>query len=165
VVPAEAAGVPISVATLPPGQDPDSYLSHTGHAALGNILAQAQPLHTYVLKHLVTTQDKERAARKALELSSAFTHPVARLAFLQQAEEMFGFPSGSVIEAAGIGRAARQRLEKILCDLLLTIPAVRQRLRGGSLPITDPQLRAIATRVLQRRSTDRAKKDCDPRGS
>ena len=165
LVPAEAAGVPTAVVTLPPGQDPDSYLATKSRAALENVLSQAQPLHTSVLKHLVANQDKAPAARKALELSCTFTHPVARLTFLQQAEEVFGFPSGSLIEAAGIGRAARQRLEEMLCDLLQTIPAVRQRLRAVSLPITDPQLRAIATRVLQRRSINSTKKDCDPRGS
>jgi DNA primase len=158
LVPAEAAGVPTTVATLPPGQDPDSYLATKSRAALENVLAQAQPLHAYVLKHLVANQDKARAARKALELSCAFTHPVTRLTFLQQAEEVFGFPSGSLIEAAGIGSAARQRLEEILCDLLQTIPAVRQRLRGVSLPITDPQLRTMATKALYKGSKNGSEK-------
>ena len=148
--PAEAADVPIAVATLPPRHDPDSYLSMKSRAALENILAQAQPLAPYVLQQLVAQHGKARAAQETVELSSTFIHPVARLSFLQQAEEVFHFPAGSLLEAAGMGSAARQRLEAILCDLLQTIPAVRQRLRGRALPIADPRLRARATQTLQR---------------
>lgn len=66
----------------------------------------------------------------------------------QRAEATLGLPAGSLTEAAGIGHAARQRLEEILCGLLLTVPEVRARLRTVSLPLRNPQLRALAARAL-----------------
>ena len=69
--------------------------------------------------------------------------------FLQAAEQQFKLPAGSLAEAAGIGAPARRHLEELLCGLLLTVPEVRARLRSCSLPVADPQVRAIAESALQ----------------
>jgi hypothetical protein len=53
------------------------------------------------------------------------------------------------MEAAGMGAAARQQLEDLLCGLLLTVPEVRARLRTHTLPFSQPALREIAAAALR----------------
>jgi DNA primase len=147
-LPAEESGVRVEVAVLPTGEDPDSYVRGHGRAALDTVLASTKRLDLYVLDQLVRQHPREQAGREMLALAAQLTHPITQLTFLQHAEAALCLPAGSLTEAAGIGHAARQRLEEILCGLLLTVPDVRARLRTVSLPLRDPQLRALAARAL-----------------
>ncbi len=77
-----------------------------------------------------------------------------QLTFLQQAETCLRFPPGSLSELLGLGQAARQQLEEIIAELVLTIPEVQARLRGVTLPLRDSRLRAVVARALQEAGTD-----------
>ena len=147
--PAADSGVAVRVVTLPPTRDPDSYVRACGGAALEARIAQAVPLAAYVLEELVRQYPQERAGREVLALAEQMSDPVHQLLFLQQAEARLQLPVGSLSEVLGIGETARQRLEEVMVDLVLTIPEVRAHLRGTLLPIRNPQLRAVMSRALQ----------------
>jgi DNA primase len=147
--PAADSGVAVRVVSLPPTRDPDSYVRACGGAALAARLAQAVPLEAYVLEELVRQYPQERAGREVLALAAQIADPVHQLLFLQQAEARLQWPVGSLSEVLGIGETARQRLEDVMAELVLTIPAVRAHLRGTLLPIRNPQLRAVMRRALQ----------------
>jgi DNA primase len=149
LLPAEESGVRVEVAVLPTGEDPDSYVRVHGRAALDTLLASTKRLDLYVLDQLVRQHPREQAGREMLALAGQLTHPITQLTFLQLAEATLCLPAGSLTETAGIGHAARQRLEELFCGLLLTVPEVRERLRGVSLPLRNPHLRALAARALR----------------
>ncbi len=151
-LPAEESGVRVEVAVLPAGEDPDSYVRVHGRVALDTLLARTLKIDAYVLDQLVTQYPREQAGQEILALAAQLSHPITQLTFLQHAEATLHLPSGSLTEAAGIGHATRQQLEELLCGLLLTVPEVRERLRGISLPLRNPRLRVLATRVLQNES-------------
>ena len=153
-LPAEECGVPVAVVKLPPEYDPDSYVRAHGCAALEALVGQASSLSEYVLHQLATQYPQEQAGRAVLALAERISHPVRQLTFLQQAETCLQFPSGSLSEVLGLGHAARYRLEEILAELVLTMPEVRARLRGVTLPLRDPQLRAVVTRTLRQLLSD-----------
>ena len=148
-VPVEESGVPVSVAVLPCEQDPDSYVRTHGSAALETVLANAVPLGVFVLDQLTAHASKTQAERAVLALAERITHPVSQLVFLQHAEERLQSPAGSLSEVLGIGDTARQRLEELVSELVLTIPEVRAHLRGVTLPLRNPHLRAVVSRALQ----------------
>jgi DNA primase len=135
--------------TLPRGHDPDSYVRAHGYAALEVLVAQASPLGEYVLHQLATQYPQERAGREVLALAERITHPVRQFTFLQNAEAKLQLPAGILSEVLGLGDTARHRLEELLSELVLTIPEVRSRLRGVTLPLRNPQLRALVTCTLR----------------
>ncbi|NOT56412.1 MAG: DNA primase [Deltaproteobacteria bacterium] len=153
-VPAEESGVPVAVVTLPREHDPDSYVRVHGGPALEALVAQASPLGEYVVRQLAAQYPQERAGREAVTLAERISHPVRQLTFLQQAETYLQFPPGSLSEVMGLGHAARHRLEEILVELVLTIPEVRERLRGVTLPLRDPRLREVVARALRESEAD-----------
>jgi len=148
-LPAEESGIPVTVAVLPREHDPDSYVRAHGRAALEAVLARASRLDVYVLDQLTTHYPKEQAGREVLALAERISHPVSQLTFLQNAEARLQLPAGSLSEVLGIGHTARRRLEELLAELVLTIPEVRSRLRGVTLPIRNPQLRALVIHTLR----------------
>jgi len=149
LLPAEESDLPVRVVTLPPTQDPDSYVRAHSGAALEARITQAIPLDGYVLQRLVTQSPPDQASREVLALAEQMTHPVRQLFFLQQAEAQLQLPAGSLSEVLGIGDTARQRLEELVSELVLTIPEVRAHLRGVMLPLRNPHLRAVVSRALQ----------------
>ena len=148
-LPAEESDLPVRVVTLPPTHDPDSYVRDHGGAAFEELVAQAVPLDTYVLQQLVMQYPQDQAGREVLALAEQIPHPVRQLLFLQQAEARLQVPAGSLSEVLGIGDTARQRLEELVSELVLTIPEVRVHLRGVTLPLRNPHLRAVVSRALQ----------------
>ena len=147
--PAEETGVPMRVVTLPATHDPDSFVRVHGGAALAALIAQAVPLDAYVLQQLATQSAQEQAAREVLALAEQMPNPVRQLLFLQQAEARLQLPAGSLSEALGIGHTARQHLEELVTELVLTIPEVRAHLHGVMLPLRTPHLREAVHRALQ----------------
>ena len=147
--PAEETGVPMRVVTLPVTHDPDSFVRAHGPAALEARIAQAVSLDRYVLQQIVTHHSREQAGREVLALAVQIPNPVGQLLFLEQAEGRLQLPAGSLSEILGIGETARQQLEEILSELVLTIPEVRRHLHGVVLPLRNRQLRAVVRRALQ----------------
>ena len=158
-VPAEESGIPVFVAMLPREADPDAYVRRHGCMALEHVLAHVSPLDDFVLEQFTTQASKTLAARTVLALAAQLIHPVSQLLFLQKAEARLQFPAGSLSEALGIGDAARLRLEEILSQLVLTVPEVREQLRGMTLPVRNPQLRELITRTLQQQSSTEERPD------
>lgn len=107
-----------------------------------------------MLQQLATQYPQERAGREVLTLAERIPHPVRQLTFLQRAETHLQFPVESLSEVFGLGHAARHRLEEILAELVLTMPEVQARLRGVTLPLRDPQLRAVVARALREPFSD-----------
>ena len=124
-LPAEERDLPVRVVTLPPTQDPDSYVHAHGGAAFEALVTQAVPLDAYVLQQLATQYPPEQAGREVLALAEQIPDPVRQLLFLQRAEARLQVPAGSLSEVLGIGDTARQRLEELVSELVLTIPEVR----------------------------------------
>lgn len=116
------------------------------------MLIHAIPLSTFVFDTWRIRDDSDTVLHNVLILAGQVIDPIARLALLQEAEHQFRVPAGSLMAAAGIGTAARQQLEELLCGLLLTVPDVRVRLRNHTLPFSQPSLREIATHVLRQKS-------------
>ncbi len=139
------AGLHAEVARLPQGSDPDAYLRRHGAVAFQELLTHAVLLSTFVFDTWRTHSENGTALRNILTLVGQVLDPVARLTLVHEAEHQFRLPPGSVMEAAGIGAAARQQLEDLLCGLLLTVPEVRARLQTHTLPFSRPALREIAT--------------------
>lgn len=148
-LPAEESGVPLQIVTLPTAHDPDSYVRAHGRAALEALITQAVPVDRYVLQQLVIRSPQEQACGAVLTLAEQMPNPVRQLLFLQQAEAQLQLPAGSLSEVLGIGDTARQQLEEILSELVLTVPEVRTHLQGVMLPLRNGQLRAVVRRVLQ----------------
>ena len=88
------------------------------------------------------------------DLAQQLQTPLTRLAFLHEAELALAVPAGSLVEVAGMGDQGRRELESVLCGLLLTLPVVREQLRGKPLPLSDPALCRLADHVLQGRRYD-----------
>lgn len=146
-VPAEESGVPVAVVTLLRAHDPDSYVRTHGGPALAALAALASSLGEYMVRQLAAQYPQERAGREVVTLAERITHPVRQLFFLQQAETCLQFPPGSLSEVMGLGHASRHRLEEIVAELVLTIPEVQARLRGVTVPLRDPRLRAVVARA------------------
>jgi len=143
------AGLHAEVARLPHGSDPDAYLRRHGAVAFQELLTHAVLLSTFVFDTWRTHSENGTALRNILTLVGQVSDPVARLTLVHEAEQQFRLPPGSVMEAAGIGTAARRQLEDLLCGLLLTVPEVRARLQTHTLPFSQPALREIATSALR----------------
>lgn len=135
------------VARLPQGSDPDAYLRRHGAVAFQDVLTRTVSLSTFVFDTWRTCSETGTTLRNIVTLAGQISDPVARLTLVQEAEQQFRLPPGSVMEAAGIGTAARQQLEDLLCGLFLTMPEVRARLQAHPLPFSQPALREIATYV------------------
>ena len=142
-------GLHAEVVRLPHGSDPDAYLRRHGVVAFQEVLTHAVPLRTFVFAAWQTRSEQSTALRNLLTLVGQVSDPVARLTLVHEAERQFRLPPGSLMEAAGMGAAARQQLEDLLCGLLLTVPEVRARLQTHTLPFSQPALREIAAAALR----------------
>jgi DNA primase len=140
-----------TVATLPAGADPDTFVRQHGGAALTTLLTTAQPIVAFVIDALLQTGNRTQVIHEVMTFVQQLQTPLARLAFLHEAELALILPAGSLVEAAGAGDQRRRELEGVLCGLLLTVPAVCDQLRGKPLPLSDPALRSLAEHVVQGR--------------
>lgn len=140
-----------TVARLPTDEDPDSFVRHHGSAALSALLTTAQPIVPVVIEMLRKANTPTQTIRAVIAFAQQLQTPLARLTWLREAELVLALPAGSLVEAAGAGDQGRRELEGVLCGLLLTVPAVRDQLRGKPLPLSDPALRSLAAHVLQGR--------------
>jgi len=143
-----------TVATLPADEDPDTFVRHHGSTALTQLLTTVQPIVPVVIEALQRTNNHTHTLRAVMTLAQQLQTPLARLALLHEAELSLALPAGSLVEAAHMGDHGRRELEGVLCGLLLTMPTVREQLRGKRLPLSDPALYALADQVLQGRRYD-----------
>jgi DNA primase catalytic core len=152
LVPILDAGLQAEVVRLPSGSDPDAFLRGQGVAALQDLLTHAVPLTRFAFETWQTQSTSGAALRHLLAVVEQLSDPVARLSLVHEGEHHFRLPPGTLTEAAGMGTAARQQLEDLLCGLLLTVPEVRTRLQRHRLPFSQPALREIAAAALRQRS-------------
>lgn len=118
-----AAGMPIRVASLPPGEDPDSLLRMQGSDAFQALLNTAEDPGPYLVKRLKEQEDfpetmeaTVRIARAAVAAVADCPEPVLTARFLQDAASALNLPV-STLESdletlrADAAEAARRREE------------------------------------------------------
>lgn len=167
--------VDLSIAVLPPGQDPDSLLRHGGPAAWLAVVAQAQPVADFVIDgavaryNLTTARGKRDAANEVVPLLREIAEPVARDHYEQKLARLLGVDAGVVRAAVNRPPPAQRAaprpsspkptpaatLEDYACALALThplvIPYADGELEQLGLPLTSPRdFTAAANRELYR---------------
>ena len=106
------AGLRVEVATLPPGEDPDSLARGQGPTALEEVLSQAQPFHKFFLDSLAerydlsTLEGKEAALAEARELWPKVRSLPLRAELARGLAELLSLPEEEVRAAMGRRRAA-----------------------------------------------------------
>lgn len=122
------AGLRVKVASLPPEEDPDSFVRKEGPEAMRAVLAQAQPFHQFFLFALAsrydlsTTEGKEAALGEAQTLWPEITSPALRLELLTGLSSLLGLPPEEVREVLqGVSRPlAREERKKVAAEPLFT---------------------------------------------
>lgn len=169
-----AAGLSVSIATLPAGEDPDSLVRKQGGEALRAVLAKAQSMLSFQIGLLRSRDDLSteagvlRAARAVLETIGRAPTAVQRdqmlrlaarelntseAALRQDLERRLRRPSRAETAAPKANAAApaeHPREEVSLCELIALHPETHAIVRRG-LPVKhlrDPACRMIAERLL-----------------
>lgn len=100
-----AAGVPVRVASLPPGEDPDSFLRTQGADAFQERLDAAVSVTTFQVRGLLANETKpynlrtvSETSRAALETIAKCTSAVMRAAMIDEAATLLGVPSAALQE-------------------------------------------------------------------
>jgi len=92
------AGLAVRIATLPPGEDPDSFLLKHGVDAFRELLGKAEPVIRYQVRVLSSREDVRsevgllRVARAALETITHSPNAVQRARLVQTAAELLNLP-------------------------------------------------------------------------
>jgi len=140
----ENSGLPVEVAVLPAGEDPDSLLRERGPAAFDAILAEAVPLVHFAVDHIVSSRasegaaGRERAAEEIADLLAVIRKPVARSGYIAYAAGRLAGPDP--------GRAAG--LEKALGEQLRLSERKRRQARSGAV---QPEGQPAGTRTADPR--------------
>lgn len=111
-----AGGFRVKVVSLPPGDDPDSFLREQGAGPFGARLAEAESLLSYKLSSIArrhdlsTTEGKVQAVKAILPVLTGLESAVAREQYLSQVAATFGISAAALKEEmsramAGGGRA------------------------------------------------------------
>jgi DNA primase len=99
------AGLSVRVASLPPGEDPDSFVRKAGRTGAEAVLAQAQPFHEFFLHALARRHDlstpagKEALLREAQGFWPEITSSVLRLEISTGLSRLLGLAPEAVHEA------------------------------------------------------------------
>ncbi len=113
-----AEGLPIQIATLPDGEDPDSYVRKHGREALEALIERAVPGFEYLLDkamHEARALDNARGAKAAVEalagVLAEIADPSERALYERKVAETLGIDDKTVREIArGAGHRPRPRL-------------------------------------------------------
>lgn len=141
----ENSGLPVEVAVLPAGEDPDSLLRERGPSAFDAVVAEAVPLVHFAIDHIVASRasegvaGRERAAEEIADLLAAIRKPVARSGYIAYA--------ASRLAGSDPGRVAS--LERALGEQLRL--SERKRLRAHSGAAQGESSRTVARPVDPRR--------------
>lgn len=100
-----AAGVPVRVATLPQGEDPDSLLRTKGPEAFQACLDAAESVTTFQVRTLLEKETKPYnirtvtdVSRAALETIAKCTSAVMRATLIEEAASLLGVPASALQE-------------------------------------------------------------------
>lgn len=98
------AGLRVQVASLPPGEDPDSFVRQEGREAVEAVLQQAHPFHSFFLESLAarydlnTVEGKEGALNEARDLFPEVRSSPLRLELLHGLSQLLSLPPEEVQE-------------------------------------------------------------------
>lgn len=121
-------GVAVRVATLPPGEDPDSLARRGGPAAVQQVLEEALPLTQFLLRRALgtepptTVEGKAEAVSRALPILAQVENLVARAGYVEQVANKIG------VSAAAVAAELERYLEQA------RPPTGAGRRRPGALP-------------------------------
>jgi DNA primase len=73
-------GLQVSVATLPPGEDPDSFLLKQGAPAIEKVVAEAMPLLEFKMQNLALAAGSAGSPQRRAEALASIAETVARMA-------------------------------------------------------------------------------------
>ena len=100
-----AAGMPVRVASLPPGEDPDSFLRTQGPEAFQARLDAAESVTSFQVRSLLAHEEKPYSlrtvsdvSRAALETIAKCTSAVMRATLIDEAAAILGVPSAALQE-------------------------------------------------------------------
>lgn len=135
------AGLRVKVASLPLGEDPDSFVRQAGGEAMRAVLGQAQPFQKFFLAALASrydlsrTEGKEAALREAQALWPEITSPALRLELLTGLASLLSLPPEEVQEALrGVRRPVPAPEREPAEPLLTPEDLVVRFLLEGKLP-------------------------------
>ncbi len=95
-------GMNVKVATLAPGEDPDSFVGKWGGDALAERVAQAQSLFDYKLAYLQnkftgqSVESKAKVSKEMLATIAKFPNEVVRAGYLKRLSEELGIPQAAL---------------------------------------------------------------------
>ncbi len=112
-----AAAVPVRVAALPPGEDPDSLLRDQGPDAFRAILERAESITHFQVRTLLAAEAHpdsidavSRVGRAALETLAKCPSALLRASLLAEAAKLLGVPAAALEEdLAKVSASARRR--------------------------------------------------------
>ena len=100
-----AAGVPVRVAALPPGEDPDSFLRTQGPEAFQARLDAAESVTSFQVRSLLAKEAKPYSVRTVSDVSRAALETIAkcssavmRATLIDEAAALLGVPSAALQE-------------------------------------------------------------------
>ncbi len=119
------AGLHVRVASLPPGEDPDSVLRKKGPDGLSRVLAEARPLVDYEVHLVVSRADRTssdgrvEAAREAAKVLAEVESAVERAEYTRRAARELSVPEEALerdVEALAAARPAARRAARPVRD-------------------------------------------------
>jgi DNA primase len=104
---------PGHVATLPEGEDPDSFVRSRGEEALATVIGEAAPLADHLISVARRRAGDEipsrvRALQEIVPVLRSIQNPVSRALYVEQAADLFGVQRQMVVDAMR-GDARRQQ--------------------------------------------------------
>lgn len=108
------AGLPVRVAVLPPGEDPDSLIREKGGDAVRELIEAAESLIAFQIATLREAEERpdavdafSRVSRAVMETLASCDSAVLRSHLLQEAAEMLSLPEAALIEEVEALRRAQ----------------------------------------------------------
>jgi DNA primase len=148
----EEGEVPVRVAVLPAGSDPDAFLRREGPEKFRTILADALPVFEYLVAQALTRHDPRTVEGKVglvdelVPVLGAVANPVRQSEYLRALAERFAISEDALRQRLAAtrrsGRGAaqppdafavrgtkRHRAERLLLHMMVQAPEIRRRVR------------------------------------
>jgi DNA primase len=165
--PAVQAGLKTSVALLPDGEDPDSFLRARGRAAVEDLVGKALHYVDFIMAQ-APADDPEEGIRYALSVISRISDPVRASLDLKRLSERCGIPEVTLERSLrNIPRERRSEsdrkpadtiacdmIEKSIVSILIGLPDSAESVFREISPsdFADHRMRTIAQAILDRKS-------------
>jgi DNA primase len=118
-------GLDVSVASLPPGHDPDSFVRKEGGSSLATLIDSAPPFFDFKLSYLEAKHDLSRVSEKAKAIAEMalslgkVSDPVKRQLWVKRLAERFGIAEEALFKAIPKSRLEE---EDVVVPLLPSSP-------------------------------------------